>query len=192
MVGFRIRQWLSELLFDIVVNRLLGLPILPRPLRWRVLRAIGMDVEPSSISPNVYIGTPRVRIREGVRIAREAYLDGADTILLRANAAIGPRAVIIAGAHEIGGPQSRCGPIAPQPVEIGEGVWLGAGALVMPGVTIGAGCVIAAGSVVARDCAPNGVYAGVPAKRVRDLDAGPAESSPPEALHRDAADARPR
>jgi maltose O-acetyltransferase len=41
--------------------------------------------------------------------------------------------------------------------------------MLLPGVTVGDGCVIAAGSVVTGDCEPHGVYAGVPAKRVRDL-----------------------
>jgi maltose O-acetyltransferase len=40
---------------------------------------------------------------------------------------------------------------------------------VLDGVTIGAGCVIAAGAVVTRDCEPDGLYAGVPAVRKRDL-----------------------
>ena len=32
-------------------------------------------------------------------------------------------------------------------------------------------CVIAAGAVVTRDCAPHGLYRGIPARRVRDLHA---------------------
>jgi maltose O-acetyltransferase len=32
--------------------------------------------------------------------------------------------------------------------------------------------VIAAGAVVTEDCAPDGLYAGVPARRIRDLDEG--------------------
>jgi maltose O-acetyltransferase len=40
----------------------------------------------------------------------------------------------------------------------------------MPGVTIGDGCTIASGAVVTRDCEPDGMYAGVPARRVKDLD----------------------
>jgi maltose O-acetyltransferase len=36
-------------------------------------------------------------------------------------------------------------------------------------VTVGDGCVIAAGAVVAKDCEPNGLYVGVPARRARDL-----------------------
>jgi acetyltransferase-like isoleucine patch superfamily enzyme len=42
--------------------------------------------------------------------------------------------------------------------------------MIMPGVEVGPGCVVAAGAVVIKDCEPNGLYAGVPAKRVRDLD----------------------
>ena len=50
-----------------------------------------------------------------------------------------------------------------------DGCWICAGCTILPGVTIGEGCVIAAGSVVNKDCAPDGLYAGVPAKRIKDL-----------------------
>ena len=39
----------------------------------------------------------------------------------------------------------------------------------MPGVTVGSGCIIAAGAVLTADCSPDGIYAGVPAKRIKDL-----------------------
>lgn len=54
-------------------------------------------------------------------------------------------------------------------VRIGMGTWIGAGAVVLPGVTIGPGCVVAAGAVVVRHCEPNGLYAGVPARRVKEI-----------------------
>lgn len=50
------------------------------------------------------------------------------------------------------------------PIEIGDGVWIGARAMVLGGVTIGAHAVIAAGSVVTRDIPANAVAAGIPAK----------------------------
>ena len=37
------------------------------------------------------------------------------------------------------------------------------------GVTVGDGCVVAAGAVVREDCEPGGLYAGVPARRVKKL-----------------------
>lgn len=58
---------------------------------------------------------------------------------------------------------------SPQPITVGDGCWIGARAVILPGVTIGDGCVIAAGAVVSKDCAPNGMYAGVPARRIREL-----------------------
>lgn len=48
-------------------------------------------------------------------------------------------------------------------VEIGNDVWIGQGAIVMPGVQIGHGAVIAAGAVVTKDVAPYAIFAGVPA-----------------------------
>ena len=52
---------------------------------------------------------------------------------------------------------------------IGDGSWLGQNVSVIAGVTIGAGCMIAAGAVVVSDCEPNGLYAGVPARRIKNL-----------------------
>lgn len=54
-------------------------------------------------------------------------------------------------------------------VKIGNGVWIGAGAIICPGVTIGDHVIIAAGAVVTKDI-PSGVIAGgVPAKIIRTL-----------------------
>lgn len=54
-------------------------------------------------------------------------------------------------------------------IHIGNNVWIGAGAKVMPGVTIGDNTVIGAGSVVTRDIPSNVVAMGVPCKVVREI-----------------------
>lgn len=51
-------------------------------------------------------------------------------------------------------------------VIIGDDVWLGAGAAVMPGVTIASGTVVAAGAVVTRDTTEASIVAGIPAKKI--------------------------
>ncbi|MBY0493489.1 MAG: acyltransferase [Cyanobacteria bacterium] len=55
-------------------------------------------------------------------------------------------------------------------VEIGDDVWIGAGAVILPGVSIGNGAVVAAGAVVNSPVPPHTVAAGVPARVVRELD----------------------
>jgi len=48
-------------------------------------------------------------------------------------------------------------------VDIGNDVWIGQGAIIMPGVRIGHGAVIGAGAVVTKDVAPYAIMVGVPA-----------------------------
>src|SRR5690606_23262164 len=52
-------------------------------------------------------------------------------------------------------------------VTIGNDVWIGHGAVIMPGVTIGDGAVVGANAVVTHDVAPYQIVAGVPARPVR-------------------------
>ena len=50
---------------------------------------------------------------------------------------------------------------------IGNDVWIGYGATIMPGVTIGDGAIIATRSVVTKDIAPYAIVGGNPAKEIR-------------------------
>ncbi|GAA1432557.1 hypothetical protein GCM10009616_22310 [Microlunatus lacustris] len=52
--------------------------------------------------------------------------------------------------------------------EIGADVWLGHGTIVMRGLRIGDGAIVAAGSVVTKDVPPREIWAGVPARKLRD------------------------
>ncbi|MGO1725387.1 MAG: acyltransferase, partial [Lactobacillus delbrueckii] len=54
-------------------------------------------------------------------------------------------------------------------VEIGNDVCLGAGVTVLAGVKIGDNVVVEAGAVVAQDLPANGVFAGIPARKIADL-----------------------
>ena len=55
------------------------------------------------------------------------------------------------------------------PCRIGNDVWIGAGAIVLPGVTIADNVIIAAGAIVTKDCESGFIYAGIPAKPLRRI-----------------------
>ncbi|MBQ9990359.1 MAG: sugar O-acetyltransferase [Lachnospiraceae bacterium] len=56
------------------------------------------------------------------------------------------------------------------PVKIGDGCWIGGGAILLPGITIGEGSVIGAGSVVTKDIPANCVAAGNPCRVIRKIN----------------------
>ena len=56
-----------------------------------------------------------------------------------------------------------------RPVVIGDDVWIGANAVILPGVTIGKHVVVAAGAVVTKDVPDNCVVGGVPAKILKQI-----------------------
>ena len=82
---------------------------------------------------------------------------------------IGPNVQLLTPTHPLDAEPRRAKWEAALPITIGDNVWLGGGAIVLPGVTIGADTVVGAGAVVTRDL-PSGVLAvGNPARVVREL-----------------------
>ena len=53
-------------------------------------------------------------------------------------------------------------------INIGNDVWIGANATILDGVSIGNGAIIAAGSVVTKDVMPYTIFAGVPARFLKN------------------------
>ncbi|MGV1036250.1 MAG: acyltransferase [Candidatus Nanopelagicales bacterium] len=144
-------------------------PLLSPELRLRVLRRAGIDIDVSRISEEVFFGGTNVRIGARVFVNRGAIFDNMARIEVGNGVSIGHDVLLCTSTHEPGGADKRAGQVLGKPVKIGRGTWVGARAVILPGVTVGEGCVIAAGAVVAEDCQPNGLYAGVPAARIKDL-----------------------
>lgn len=96
-------------------------------------------------------------------------VDDAD-IFIGDHVMIAPNVILATGSH----------PICPElrervyqynlPVHIGNRVWIGAGAIVLPGVTIGDDSVIGAGSVVTKDIPAGVVAAGNPCRVIREIN----------------------
>lgn len=150
-----------------------GSVLVPQPLRWRLLKVLGLNAERCHVSPGVIFDRPanvtlgrNAWVQEGVRFA------GTDRVALGQNVAVATGALFLTATHAIGDPSRRCHPrLVSQPIIVEDGCWIGARVTILPGVTVRSGCVIAAGALVTKDCAANGLYAGVPAQRIRDLPA---------------------
>lgn len=59
--------------------------------------------------------------------------------------------------------------VTTKPIVIGDDVWIGANAVILPGVTIGRHAVVAAGAVVTQDVPEKSLVGGVPAKIIKSL-----------------------
>jgi acetyltransferase-like isoleucine patch superfamily enzyme len=93
-------------------------------------------------------------------------LDGRKfSIRTGSNVSIGPEASILTLGHD---PRSATFEDRGGNVVIGDRVWIGYRAIILPGVTIGEGAVVGAGAVVTKDVEPYAIVAGNPAKKVAE------------------------
>ncbi|MGW7466545.1 sugar O-acetyltransferase [Streptomyces xantholiticus] len=82
---------------------------------------------------------------------------------------IGPNVQLLTPTHPVEPGPRRDKLEAALPITIGDNVWLGGGAIVLPGVTIGDNSVIGAGAVVTKDVPANVIALGNPARVVRPV-----------------------
>ncbi len=155
---------------------LMLLELLPHQLRYWIFKALFKQLGPDSmIDYRTYFRYPwKISIGSGVSINRgcEFYgsmVAGNAYIVIGDHCALGPRVRILSATHDY---HKLDLPDQAASVTIGQHVWIGAGATILPGVTIGDGAVVAASSVVTRDVAPFSIVAGNPARfiKTRELD----------------------
>jgi maltose O-acetyltransferase len=122
---------------------------------------------------------------DGITIGSRTFVNFNCTMLDGAPIAIGDEVLIASGVQLI----TASHPIDPVPrrdaweralpIAIADGVWLGAGAIVLPGVSIGENTVVGAGALVTKDL-PAGVVAyGNPARVVREIGESDRVEPPP-------------
>lgn len=107
---------------------------------------------------------PDTPIGENVIIYESATLQSfvrlGDNVTVRSGVNIGHHSRV--GSHTF----IASGAVTGGSVEIGEQAWIGLGAVLRDGIRIGERCFVGAGAVVVGDTEPDGVYVGVPAKRL--------------------------
>lgn len=157
-------------------------------------RSLGRNVLISE-KASIY-GADRMAIGDNVRIDDFTVLSGAITILRNVhvsvfcNVSAGSTGVtfddfsgLAAGCHVFAESddytgQSLTNPTVPEayrlvtrkPVHIGRHCIVGSGSRVFPGVTLGEGCSVGAMSKVTRSTEPWSIYAGTPARRIRERE----------------------
>jgi maltose O-acetyltransferase len=130
-----------------------------------LLGSVGADpwIEPPfycDYGANLFVGE-RFYANSGCIVLDCAPVEIGDRVLL------GPAVQLLAATHPLDAVTRAQGLEYAEPITLGDDVWLGGGAIVLPGVTIGDRAVIGAGSVVTRDVPADGVVAGNPARPLR-------------------------
>lgn len=139
----------------------------------RALRRLWARCIAKKVGKNVNIEkgahfTPDLVIGDNSGVGINSEMNGPVTI--GKNVMMGPEVIVYTSAHAHARTDISMmeqGFEEPRPVTIGNDVWIGRRAMIMPGVTIGDGCIIAAGAVVTRSTPPYTIVAGVPAKVVK-------------------------
>lgn len=85
------------------------------------------------------------------------------------NCFIGPNVSIFTACHPLDAASRDTGVEWAEPVTIGDSVWIGGNATILPGVTIGDNVVIGAGSVVTRNIPSGVVVGGNPARIIKKV-----------------------
>lgn len=135
--------------------------------------------ETVSLGNHVYIGHETMlkgyykgylEIGNGSWIGQRCFFHSAGGLHIGENVGIGPEVKILTSVHDFDSTHQPVMhfPLKFSPVEIRPGVDIGIGSILLPGVTIGEGAVIGAGSVVTADVPAYEVWAGVPARKLRD------------------------
>lgn len=149
-----------------------ALAMVPFSVGWKFRKAVYSHLLPA-IGPDavlhwgVTIEDVRTTIGCNVWVSVGSYLD---FVHIGNHVLVGPRAILLSGGHHhrfdrMDVPIKEQGNTEKLALEIGEGAWIGAGAVVM--AAIGANAIIGAGSVVTRPIPADAIAAGNPARVLR-------------------------
>jgi len=142
--------------------------------RRTLLRKLGRVEDDFFISPPWDIrGEPHIFIGKDVYIGPNVLMiaDRGAEIHFGSKIMLGPQVKLIANHHRFDNPAcptKHSGYAETGGIHIGNDVWIGAGTFVLKGVQIDDGAVIGAGSVVTKNVAKCEIWAGNPARKIRD------------------------
>lgn len=150
--------------FDLLVVRITGfIPIYS--LRWFIYTLVGVKIGKNS---HIHMGAQffkpnGVKIGDGTIIGQNAFLDGREKLVIGNHVDIASDVMIYNSEHDIHSEDFRS---TNAPVEIGDYVFIGPRAIILPDVKIGKGAVVGAGAVVTKSVEEYKIVGGIPAKEI--------------------------
>lgn len=126
---------------------------------------------------NIHVNSPfRCDYGVNIRVGENFFANFNLTILDEApvtigdNAFIGPNVGIYTACHPLEAEERNRQIEWAEPVTIGNNVWIGGGATILPGVTLGDNVVVGAGAVVTKSFPSDCLIAGNPARIIRKIE----------------------
>ena len=152
---------------QLILNRLMY------PLRRFYLRLMGAKIgENLKIESRFIIKNySKLTIGDNCYINNNLWLNAKGRVCIGNNVLVGPSVTFHSSNHNFERPEIliKDQGHTDKPVYIGDNVWIGASAIVLPGVSITSNVIVSAGSVVTKNIESSGVYAGVPAVKIKEL-----------------------
>lgn len=149
--------------FELMLLNLIGCVVPFHSIRKFFYRLAGIKIGKNSF---IHMGTRfylpiNITIGDGTIIGDNCFLDGRAKLTIGDNVDIASQVLIYNSEHDIN--SENFDPIE-EPVEIGDYVFIGPRAIILPGVKIEKGAIIAAGAVVTENVESGKIVGGVPAK----------------------------
>ena len=120
----------------------------------------------------IYCQNGDISIGDNSNIGSNSQIFSSGKCTIGANVLIAAYVYIVGGGHNFDDDST---PVIGQEriakgIDIGDGVWIGAGVKILDGVSVGHDAILAAGSVVTQDVPAGAIVGGIPAKVLRQRD----------------------
>lgn len=150
---------------------LIWLPDHPVIMRFRgwlyglAMKSVGENFQVSSTA-QIY-GLHKLSVGSNVFIATNVVINCGETVIIESEVLIGIAAVVVSGNHTILNGSYRFGTPTRSSISIGFGSWVSANCVLTSGSALPKGSLLAANSVLNKKFAKTGVYAGIPARKIK-------------------------
>ena len=165
-------------IWDGTVERILLRLVSPRVMQsliWKHRETLDALIERNRRDfPVVHGSENRLHIDATAMVSNAVFNTLGGEIRVGPHAFFGPEVCLLTGTHDMHKRdterQESGGGRSGRDIVVGRGVWLATRAMVIGPATIGDHAVVGAGAVVTGDVEPGAFYAGVPARKIRDIE----------------------